>query len=111
MEVQRRHIALRVASALIVLILLIPTSIKLVHVFEHQDHSALCDKSQNANFHECEIDCDFLKYNLQHYNFKSQDYTINFNVINNFEIPRLTYDFFYNHRVLAFSLRGPPILV
>lgn len=110
MEIQQRHIAFRIVSALIVVILLIPTGIKLAHVFEHQDHP-ICSKIDTANFHECEVDCVLLKYNLQQHDLKSQNYSISFYLINNFDTPSSTYDFFYNHRVLSFSLRGPPVLV
>ncbi len=81
-----------------------------MHTIEHQDH-ALCGKSDTPNFHECELDCVFLKYNLQQCFSKSQNYNLNIQLVNNFEIPALTYQFFYGHRILSFSLRGPPILV
>ncbi len=110
MEKQQRHIIFRIVSTLIVVILLIPSGIKLIHVFEHENHPQ-CSNIDTDNFHECEVDCVLLKYSLQHHNLKSQNYNISIYLINNFEIPSATYGFFYNHRVLSFSLRGPPTLV
>ncbi len=109
MDIPQRHIAFRIVSALIVVVLLIPIAIKLAHSFEHETHTA-CGKVDTANFHECEVDCVFFKYNLQQHYLKYQNYNLSIYLTHSFETPLTVYDFFYEHRVLTFSLRGPPTL-
>ncbi|GGD12230.1 hypothetical protein GCM10011368_12790 [Hyunsoonleella pacifica] len=111
MEVNRKHIAFRIISTLIVVTLLFPTIIKLVHTLEEHHEHTFCEKRDSANLHECEIDCPIFKYNLQQYYIKSSNYNVDFCFSDNFEIPSLGYHFFNNYRVLSFSLRGPPALV
>ncbi len=110
MQELKKHIVFKIVSTLIVLILLAPATIKLVHSFEHHEHN-LCEKTDVPNFHKCELDCTFYKYNLQQYCLKTQNYNLSIFLVNNFEIPSSTYQFFYSSYVLSGSLRGPPVLV
>lgn len=110
MKEPKKHIVLRFASILIIALLLAPIGLKVIHIFEHEGHHA-CAETDTPNFHECETDCVFLKYNIQHHYIKHQNYNIVIPIEHNFNVIASKYAFFYNHRVLSFSLRGPPTLV
>lgn len=100
----------RVLSGLIALALIIPTGVKLLHSFEHQEHD-LCSSEIGENLHKCEFDCSFLKYNLQQYYFKTYDFNVIDYSRDNFEIQTLIYNITYNPEILVISLRAPPVLV
>ena len=110
MEKTKQHIVFKIIAALVVIALLIPTTIKLFHSFEHHKHTS-CENRDIANFHKCEMDCPFFKYNFQQYDLKSENYKARLYTLNNLNISPLKDYFFYNHLVLPFSLRGPPTLV
>ena len=111
METLKKHIIFKIITVFISVTILAPVAVKLIHSFEHQEHHTACDNGDAANIHECEIDCPLLKYNLSQYNLEAKNYTTYFYVLYNFEVPSLVYDFFTNHRIQHFSLRGPPALV
>lgn len=100
----------RIFATLLVALLLMPSVIKFAHIFEHHDHT-LCEINDSENFHECEVDCPFLKFNLHQYYLNEQDYDIFYLSFNNFEVQTSIYYFFYNNKKLSFSLRAPPLVL
>jgi hypothetical protein len=97
---------------MLVLAVLLPSAVKLTHVFNHHTHEVCeSDDKSNTHFHESDLDCDFYKFKLTKNQFfvitkyKKQkphpflkqklDYYISFN----------------NYQQLTRFLRGPPQLV
>lgn len=110
MNDHKTHIISKIASTLLVVVLLLPLGIRLQHSLEHQDYE-LCAKNNAPNFHECEIDCEFLKYNLQHFYTTTIIFKLNSYLKDSYSVFSLAYNFTYNYHALSVSLRGPPALV
>ncbi|PWH81521.1 hypothetical protein DIS18_14670 [Algibacter marinivivus] len=110
MTLNKEHIAFRLLTFLLVSALLIPSTVKLIHVFEHHEH-VVCIGDDSTHIHKVDLDCEFQKFQITNYftpvlsNYDSTvvDYT--------YKVSYLTYKFLNNHRPLSFSLRGPPVLV
>ncbi len=105
------HKVLMVLSFILVVSLLVPSAVKLAHVFEDHKHEVCLDTS-TTHLHTLDIDCEFYKFNISNpLLIPNLDY----------EIPNLSsdstlktsglYNFKYNHQQLYFSLRAPPSLV
>lgn len=110
MKLLKEHIAFKVLTFVLVVILLVPSTVKFIHIFSHHEHE-VCEGNPKAHFHKLDVDCEFFKFKLN-----SQFYTTNehieLTVYNpHYKINKLTYNFLNNHRQLSFSLRGPPRLV
>ena len=110
MKNNKRHIAFRVTTILIVLCLALPSAVKFLHIFAHHEHEVCLGENQ-SHFHEIELDCEFNKFNLGSSVFIKVEY---FSLINH-EISDkeiITYQtFLKSHQQLSTYLRGPPYLV
>jgi len=110
MQYFKEHIVFKTLTLLLAVTLLVPSVVKLAHIFEHHKHE-VCKGGDNTHIHKVELDCEFSKFNINtHYLFYSS-YTALIKLILHNKIQPLTYKFLNNHRPLSFSLRGPPVLV
>lgn len=106
----KEHICFKILTVLLVSILIVPSVVKLNHIYAHQKHE-ICKGSTTTHIHKVDLDCDFHKFQINnHYFFSTNLKKYNPQISHN-KISFLTYNFFYNHRQLSFSLRGPPFLV
>lgn len=102
-----KHIIIKFYAVLIVIVLLIPSFIKLGHVFENHKHE-VCVNKATTHFHTLDLECEFYKFKV------SSEFT--FNTISNegralsLIQPLITsqYSFISKYQKLHFSLRGPP---
>ncbi len=101
---------IRVAALLLVFTLMVPNAVKLSHAFNHSKHK-VCFNDHSTHIHQVDLDCEFQKFQFNsHYTFLSYHYS--FAYLTPFlKKSTLEYNYFYNHRQLSFSLRGPPVLV
>jgi hypothetical protein len=95
-----------------VLAVLLPSAVKLTHVFNHHNHE-VCenDATDNAtHFHQLDVDCEFYKFKLNT-NYYSGVYTIETPSENNFsKNDTCLYLFLRTHQQNTTHLRGPPNL-
>ncbi|MBU2928905.1 hypothetical protein [Winogradskyella psychrotolerans] len=94
---------------LLVLAVLLPSAVKLSHVFTHHTHK-VCenDQSLDTHFHEADVECNFYKFKLTNNLFL---------VINNYELASTKtavtqlpsyYTSLKNYHYLISFVRGPP---
>ena len=94
------------------LIVLLPSAVKLTHAFNHHTHEVCeSDNQLKTHFHESDLDCDFYKFKLN----KNQFFVLS-KYDNNTDIPFSKeslehYISFNNYQQLSRFLRGPPLLV
>lgn len=92
------------------LMLLVPSAIKLVHVFEHHEHE-VCKGGETTHIHNIDLDCEFQKFQLNK-NFTLSDISFAiFKHIENSKTNLSQYHFLNKYQRLHFSLRGPPALI
>ena len=108
---ERFHKILVTLSFILVVSLLVPSAVKLEHVFENHKHEVCLNKS-TTHLHAIDLDCEFYKFNVSNpLLIPNIDYGIpNLAFFYTHETSRL-YNFKYNHQHLYFSLRAPPSLV
>jgi hypothetical protein len=104
------HITLRITTIIIVACLLLPTGIKISHVFSHHEHE-VCIGENQSHFHEIDMDCEFYKFNLNNnFYFKVVDYSIDFKIKTQ-TVNVKNYVYLKDHQYLSTYLRGPPYLM
>lgn len=105
-----KNIAYKLLAITLLVAVLLPSAIKLEHVFEDHEHE-ICSDISTQHLHEIDLECEFYKFKL------NTEYQIVFNHCkilveeNYFKKDCTPYFFLNNHQQLPFSLRGPPILV
>lgn len=99
-------------ALLLILSVLLPSAVKLSHVFNHHKHE-VCQNDgdiNNTHFHELDLDCEFYKFKLsQNHYFLDYNYE---------ESPELSstiqtisyYRSLYKLQLTTRFLRGPPTL-
>ncbi|MEO5789667.1 MAG: hypothetical protein ACOH2D_08640 [Gelidibacter sp.] len=105
----RQHIAFRVLTLIIVVTLLLPSAVKLMHIFEKHQHE-VCYGEADSHFHTFDIDCEFYKFklNIPFTIPEKDDVLIAYNEI--LTVPTKDYSFLSEYQRLHFSLRGPPAI-
>lgn len=103
----------KVLAFTLALSVLLPTAVKLSHVFNHHEHE-VCendDADTSTHFHEFDLDCDFYKFKLtQNQYFLVYDYDETLKISDASEsLPY--YISFNDHQHLTRYLRGPPQLI
>lgn len=91
------------------LAVLLPSAVKLSHVFTHHKHE-VCknDSNDNTHFHELDVDCEFYKFKLNT-NYYSGFYTSETVILNNYNKAHTSfYLFLRTHLGDTSYLRGPP---
>lgn len=110
MNVVRTHILGKTAAIVLVFALILPISVKFLHIFENHLHE-VCLSKDAKHIHQLEKDCEFYKFKLNnHFSFNQVDYQI-------MDIPEVSlqitseYQFLSEYQKLHFALRGPPQLI
>ena len=99
---------IKVVCILLPLLILLPTIVKLNHVFETHKHE-VCKGKSNSHLHALDLDCEFYKFKLNKTYYSHLTY---FELANN---KILTQKIEYvntvnsNNTHLTYFLRGPPI--
>lgn len=110
MNLNKEHIAFRLLTFLLISALLIPSTVKLIHVFEHHEH-VVCIGDDSTHIHKVDLDCEFQKFQITTHFFHSF-YNYDSSIVNHSSKTKfLTYKFLSDYKSLSFSLRGPPVLV
>jgi hypothetical protein len=102
----------RVVAFVLTLAVLLPSAVKLNHVFTHHEHE-VCenDGTNTTHFHETDLDCEFYKFKL------TKTYYLDLNPVNetskifNNKTEVSYYLFLRTHKENNSYLRGPPALV
>ncbi|MBR9845609.1 MAG: hypothetical protein GYB35_05625 [Algicola sp.] len=97
----------RIATILVVAFLVLPIATKFSHVFSHHKHEVCLGENQ-SHFHEIDMDCEFYKFNFNHYSTLTNFDFIPLEAIENQDIIASGYYFLSPFQKLHFSLRGPP---
>ena len=95
---------------LLVVVLLLPVSLKFTHAFEGLKHE-VCTSKDAKHIHQIDHDCEFHKF--KHNNplsFVTQNYSVNEISSPRIEVPAY-YQFLSTYQKLNFKLRGPPQLI
>ncbi|MBA6153605.1 hypothetical protein [Gelidibacter maritimus] len=109
MNFLRQHIIFKALTLLLVLTFLLPSAVKVMHVFENHKHE-VCYGEVDAHFHTLDIDCEFYKFKL------NIPFTIPQNLATLIVYPEIhifntkEYDFLSDYQKLHFSRRGPPVI-
>jgi len=107
MRKRSEHNIFKFFAVLIVLVLLVPSFVKIGHVFENHKHEVCLNKA-TTHFHTLDLECEFYKFKV------SSEFTFNTISIESIELtliqPLITsqYSFISKYQRLHFSLRGPP---
>ena len=106
----KQHIISRITTIIIVACLLLPTGVKIAHVFSNHDHK-VCIGENQSHFHEIDMDCEFYKFNLSNnFYFKVDDYSIDFKIkTHTTNVTKYVYS--KDHQHPSTYLRGPPCLM
>ncbi|OMP30655.1 hypothetical protein [Mangrovimonas sp. DI 80] len=106
---KQQHIVFKLATAILVVALLLPYITKLTHVFTHHHHE-VCNGESQAHLHSLDQDCSFYQFKINNtFVLTSFDFVIP-KIVPAKETTVGLYNFKYNHQQLSFSLRGPPEL-
>ncbi|WP_155087395.1 hypothetical protein [Winogradskyella ouciana] len=103
----------KVLAFTLALSVLLPTAVKLSHVFNHHEHE-VCendDADKSTHFHEFDLDCDFYKFKLTsqfYFKLKLEDFKV---FEDNYKITNSQYEFVSTFQKLQTALRGPPQLI
>lgn len=109
MNLLRQHIIFKVFTLILAVILLLPSTVKFMHIFEHHKHE-VCYGESDAHFHTLDVDCEFYKFKLN-VPFTIPEpfvHIIAYNEIK--QIITTDYSFLSDYQRLHFSLRGPPAI-
>ena len=110
MNFSKGHIAFNFLTILLVLMLLVPSAVKLAHVFEHHQHE-VCQDENSTHIHQVDLDCDFQKFQINN-NFTLSQITFEvFQLNEHSTVIESQYRFLSKYQSLHFSLRGPPAFV
>lgn len=93
------------------LAVLLPSAVKLSHVFTHHKHE-VCknDSNDSTHFHELDVDCEFYKFKLNT-NYYPGFYASETVILNNYNKAHTNfYLFLRTHLSNTSHLRGPPAL-
>lgn len=109
MNLLRKHIAFKGLTLLLVLVFLLPSAVKAMHIFEKHQHE-VCLGESDTHFHTLDVDCEFYKFKI------NIPFTTPENSAVIIYFPQITsrtpthYAFLSDYQSLHFSLRGPPTI-
>jgi len=110
MNFYKGHIAFKILTILLVILLWVPSTVKLAHVFDHHKHE-ICQGDNSTHIHKVDLECEFQKFSITHPFQLPKEFIEFFQTLSPSRTYNLTYKFLNNHRSLSYSLRGPPVLV
>ncbi|WP_296316801.1 hypothetical protein [Winogradskyella sp. UBA3174] len=100
----------RALAIMLVFVVLTPSVIKLMHVFNHHEHE-VCLGESSSHLHTSDFDCDFYKFKLTTaFFFEIQSFTLEQSEISS-AITSHYIEVNKNNQYLTYLLRGPPSLV
>ena len=107
MNLFKEHIVFKLFAFCLAIVLFVPVTVKLIHVFEHHKH-IVCNGDNSTHIHQVDVDCYFHDFHLNN-NFLSPENTIEL-FVENCNLPEIIsqYHFISDYQRLQFSLRGPP---
>lgn len=106
----KEHIIFKGAVIILVITLLVPSFVKLAHMFEDHEHK-VCVDPQKEHFHEYNLECEFFKFKI---NPQITEESLSYNfieIIKPSSVIISQYQYVSDFQRLPFSLRGPPSLV
>ncbi|OBX23793.1 hypothetical protein LX77_00046 [Gelidibacter algens] len=109
MNIVRQHTIFKGLTLILVVAFLLPTAVKVIHVFEKHHHE-VCLGESDTHFHTLVVDCQFYKFKI------NIPFTIPENSVVVIEFPKINcvipthYSFLSEYQNLQFSLRGPPTI-
>ena len=110
MQKLKAHIGYKISLAILIVVLLVPSFVKLAHAFETHKHE-VCKTPQKNHYHELDLDCEFYKLKLSHaFNFKPETYSFETRC-QFFHVDNFYRSFYKNLQIEQPSLRGPPQLI
>lgn len=105
----RPHILFKGLTLIVVLTLLLPSAVKVMHVFENHKHE-ICHGESTTHIHTLDIDCEFYNFNLNT-PFTLPENTVILPVFQEVEVLITTnYYFLSKYQQLHFLRRGPPAI-
>ena len=110
MKKAKEHIVFKSIIIILIITLLVPSVVKLAHVFENHKHE-VCKNPQKTHFHEFDLDCEFYLFKLNPQTPFTNVYIGVKEFCDDFKPIISQYHFVSDYQHLAFSLRGPPSLV
>ena len=106
-----KHILTKSLALLLVVTVLLPATVKAMHVFENHKHEVCTEKTSDHHLHQIDVDCDFYKIKLNNsLSFSVFSYTL-LEVKNNHKPILSQYQFISSYQRLGIVLRGPPQIV
>lgn len=109
MNLLKHHIIFKGLTPLLVLVFLLPSAVKAMHIFENHQHE-VCLGESDSHFHTLDVDCEFYKFKI------NIPFTIPENSAVVIDFPKINciipahYSFLSEYQSLHFSLRGPPAI-
>jgi len=102
----------KVLAIVLVIAVLLPSAVKLNHIFTHHEHE-VCDEKDalQTHFHELDVECDFYKFKLTTQYYFQNELTTTIDAIDNFKISVSQYEFVSNYQKRHTALRGPPQMI
>ncbi|WP_239004393.1 hypothetical protein [Lacinutrix sp. WUR7] len=107
----QEHSVFKFVTILLIVTILIPSIVKLGHVFENHTHDFCTDNLSQTHLHTLDVDCEFYKFKINK-PFVFKTVAVRFVPIeNNHKLHTSQYQFISEYQRLSFALRGPPQLV
>jgi hypothetical protein len=102
----------RLVAFVVTLAILLPSAVKLNHVFNHHKHE-VCKNDDNSttHFHQSDLDCEFYKFKLTNTYYVNLYPSDNTAKIFNLNTEISYYLYLRTHQQDTSYLRGPPALV
>lgn len=102
----------RLLAVVLTLAVLLPSAVKLNHVFNHHQHE-VCENDENTktHFHQSDMDCEFYKFKLTKSYYLDLYRSGEIAKIFNHKTELSYYLFLRTHQQDTSYLRGPPALV
>lgn len=111
MKTRQEHSIFKFVTILLIVTILIPSIVKLGHVFENHKHDICTDNLSQTHLHTLDLECEFYKFKVNN-PFVFQKPTLHLiPVENNHKVYTSQYQFISEYQRLSFALRGPPQLV
>ncbi|WP_452230286.1 MULTISPECIES: hypothetical protein [unclassified Lacinutrix] len=107
----QEHSIFKFVTILLIVTILIPSIVKLGHVFENHKHDVCTDNLSQTHLHTLDLECEFYKFKVNSsFVFQAPAFHLIY-VENNHKVHTSQYQFISEYQRLSFALRGPPQLV
>lgn len=107
----QKNIWFKGIATLLMFVVLLPSAVKVFHVFENHKHEVCTEKTSNHHLHQIDFDCEFYKFKINKtLSFSTFNYTL-LEVKNNHKPILSQYQFISAYQRLGIVLRGPPQFV